>query len=68
MTELKTLEQVEREHIVYVMRACNFNRTKASKILKIGIRTLQRRLIRWGLKDIGSLGSALDDIDPRTVR
>jgi transcriptional regulator with PAS, ATPase and Fis domain len=42
--ELLPLEELEKRHIKRVLAATGENRTQAAKILKIGLRTLQRRL------------------------
>lgn len=41
------LEQVEREHILSVLKHFEGNKTKSAKTLKIGIRTLQRKLKKY---------------------
>ena len=41
---LITLEELETQHILRVLDSTGQNRTKAAKILGIGLRTLQRRL------------------------
>ncbi|OGQ07274.1 MAG: hypothetical protein A3G32_04680 [Deltaproteobacteria bacterium RIFCSPLOWO2_12_FULL_40_28] len=41
---LKTLEEVENEHVVLVLQAARGNRSKAAKILGIGRRTLYAKL------------------------
>ncbi|MBA3541429.1 MAG: sigma-54-dependent Fis family transcriptional regulator [Deltaproteobacteria bacterium] len=50
-TELLTLEEVERRHVVRVLEACNGNRTDAAKILGLDRKTLYRKLLRWGVGD-----------------
>jgi DNA-binding NtrC family response regulator len=42
--ELITLSELEKQHIQKVIKATNGNRTRAAKILGIGLRTLQRKL------------------------
>jgi transcriptional regulator with PAS, ATPase and Fis domain len=42
--ELLPLAELEKRHIKRVLAATGENRTQAAKILKIGLRTLQRRL------------------------
>jgi Nif-specific regulatory protein len=44
----KTLEQVEREHILYVLAVAGQNRSKAAKLLGIGRNTLTRKLKKLG--------------------
>ncbi|MDY6881831.1 MAG: sigma-54 dependent transcriptional regulator [Desulfatiglans sp.] len=41
---LLPMAQMEKEHILRVLDAVDGNRTKAAKILQIGLRTLQRKL------------------------
>jgi DNA-binding protein Fis len=49
--DILTLEEVERRHVVKILRACNGNRTEASRILGIDRKTLARKLARWSLGD-----------------
>ena len=42
--EFITLSELEKQHIQKVIKATNGNRTRAAKILGIGLRTLQRKL------------------------
>ena len=49
-----SLGEVERQHILMVLSMCDSNRTAAAQILEIGLRTLQRKLRRYGV----SLSSA----------
>jgi len=44
-----TLEELERRYIAATLRAHGGNRTQASRQLGIGIRTLQRKIQRYGL-------------------
>jgi DNA-binding NtrC family response regulator len=44
-----TLEQLEREYILEVLRRANGNRTRAAKMLGIPRRTLYRRLTEYGV-------------------
>lgn len=46
---VRTLEEVEREHIERVLAKADGNRTLAAKLLGIGRNTLQRKLSGWGL-------------------
>jgi DNA-binding NtrC family response regulator len=50
-SELLTLEEVERRHVLRVLEACNGNRTDAAKILGLDRKTLYRKLLRWGVND-----------------
>jgi two-component system response regulator HydG len=45
----KSLEEVEREHIANTLRLTNNNRTEAAKILKIGERTLYRKIKEYNI-------------------
>ncbi len=45
----KSLEEVEREHIANTLRLTNNNRTEAAKILKIGERTLYRKIKEYDI-------------------
>lgn len=46
--ELVPLEEVERRHIMAVLRHCRGNRALAARTLKIGRNTLWRKLKKWG--------------------
>ena len=39
-----TLSDIEKQHILAVLRSCEFNRTQAAKALDINIRTLRNKL------------------------
>lgn len=43
-----SLEEMEKRHIGNVLAATKGNRTRTAKILGIGLRTLQRKLIKYG--------------------
>ena len=45
----QSLEQVERAHIVRVLREVNFNKSKAADILGIDRATLYRKAHRYGI-------------------
>jgi len=47
------LRDIERIVILETLKDQNFNRTHAARVLGIGIRTLQRKLKKYGLADIG---------------
>jgi two-component system response regulator HydG len=51
LTELLTLEEVERRHVLRVLEACDGNRTDAAKMLGLDRKTLYRKLLRWGVGD-----------------
>lgn len=44
----KTLEEIERNYILKILKETDGNRTKASEILGIGNTTLWRKLKQWG--------------------
>lgn len=44
---LPSLEDVEREHVMRVLRKCKHNQAKAARILGIGRNTLWRKLKKW---------------------
>ncbi len=46
----ETLEDIEKQHILKVLRQVNFNKKKASEILGIPLRTLYRKLKAYGIK------------------
>jgi len=47
---LVSLEIVEREHILHVLKASGNNKTRAAKILDIARRTLDRKIEEWGVE------------------
>jgi len=47
-SELVSLEEMERRYILRVMEAVAGNKTLAAQILKMGRKTLYRKLERWG--------------------
>ena len=40
----KTLEEIEDEYILTVLKAHNWNRTKSAKVLGIHVRTMRNRI------------------------
>ena len=44
-----TLEELERDHITLVLRACDNQRTRAARVLGIDRKTLYRKMKRYGL-------------------
>jgi Nif-specific regulatory protein len=46
---VRTLEEVEREHILRVLERCEGNRSEAAQLLGIGRNTLTRKLKSYGL-------------------
>ena len=51
---LVSLETVEREHILHVLKAAGNNKSRAAKILDIARRTLDRKIEEYGLDEEGS--------------
>ncbi len=47
---IKTLDQVEREHILMVLAKADGCKIRAAKMLKIGKMTLYRKLKKWSLE------------------
>jgi DNA-binding NtrC family response regulator len=47
---LVSLETVEREHILQVLKASGNNKSRAAKILDIARRTLDRKLEEYGVE------------------
>lgn len=47
--DIKSLAEVEREHILETLHKLKGNRTQTAKALKIGLRTLHRKLIAYGM-------------------
>lgn len=47
---IKTMEEVEKEHIFKTLKMCNNNKTYTAKKLNIGRRTLIRKLQSWGIE------------------
>jgi DNA-binding NtrC family response regulator len=54
------LREAERIVILETLRRTNFNRTHTARALGIGIRTLQRKLKRYGASDWGLKPSTVD--------
>ena len=50
-SRLRTLAEVEREHVVSVLAACGANQVDAARVLGIGRTTLWRKLHAYGLID-----------------
>jgi two-component system response regulator HydG len=46
---LRSLESVERDHVMRVLSACGGNREETSRVLGISRRTLSRMIQRWNL-------------------
>jgi len=52
---LVSLETVEREHILHVLKAAGNNKSRAARILDIARRTLDRKIEEFGLDDAGAI-------------
>jgi DNA-binding NtrC family response regulator len=52
---LVSLETVEREHILHVLKAAGNNKSRAARILDIARRTLDRKIEEFGLDQTGDL-------------
>ena len=52
---LVSLETVEREHILQVLKATGNNKSRAARILDIARRTLDRKILEFGLDEAGAL-------------
>jgi two-component system response regulator HydG len=46
---LRSLDEVDREHVLRVLRAMRGNRDETSRVLGISRRTLSRMILRWNL-------------------
>ncbi len=53
-----TLADMERQLIQRTLESLQGNRTRAARVLKIGVRTLQRKIHRYGLQAAGRIGVA----------
>lgn len=49
--EVATLAEVEREHVIEVLRSTGGDKTEAARLLGIDRRTLYRRLEAYGVLD-----------------
>ena len=45
----RTLDEVARDHVLYVLGVCRHNRRNAAQVLGIDRKTLSRSLARWGI-------------------
>ena len=61
--KLTPLEEVERKYILMVLKLNNFNKTHAAKKLKIGLRTLQRKIQRYECDMSRKVDDEYADID-----
>jgi DNA-binding NtrC family response regulator len=53
---MKTLAQIEREAIEDALRECGGNRTRAAMGLGVSIRTIQRKLLQYGINNTRKRG------------
>lgn len=59
-----SLEHVEKLHILHVLSLAGGNKTLTAEWLGIGIRTLQRKLIKWHAEAcVGAAEAALEEIN-----
>lgn len=47
LPQLPSIDEVQREHALRVLAACNGDRKRAAQILGIAASTLARKLSRW---------------------
>ncbi|WP_248362471.1 sigma-54 interaction domain-containing protein [Anaeromyxobacter oryzae] len=66
--DLRTLAEVERDHVLAVLQACGGVQADAARILGIGRNTLWRKLRAWGYGAFGELAAteALNSSQPRS--
>jgi DNA-binding NtrC family response regulator len=50
--ELVSLEEIERQYILYVVQRCNGNMSRAAEVLQIDRRTLYRMVERFGAREM----------------
>jgi two-component system response regulator HydG len=62
-TSLRTLAEVEREHVVAVLRACGGVRSAAARVLGIARNTLARKLREYGLGAEEAWAADVDAVD-----
>ena len=51
-----TLEEVERAHILRVLEGCEWNQTRAAKMLEIDRVTLYNKIKKYGFRKGGAAG------------
>jgi len=54
---IRTLAEVEREHVLNALRLCGYNRTQTASVLGISVRGLRLKLHQYGAQGI--------DVPPR---
>lgn len=47
--QMRSLAEVERDHVLQVLRACKHNQAEAARVLQIGRNTLWRKLRSYGM-------------------
>jgi hypothetical protein len=47
-----TLAELEAAHIIRTLRECGYNRTHTARKLGVGIRTIQRKLMQYGMQHV----------------
>jgi len=52
---IKTLKQIEKDHIISVLKILKGNKDKTARVLGINPKTLYNRLHKWGLWEKYSL-------------
>ncbi len=62
-----TLEEIEKAAILQSLDRCDGNRTRAARSLDISVRTLQRKLKRWGLAEVSRTANGRSDARGESV-
>lgn len=47
--EITSLDDIEKKHIIEILKKANWNKPEAAKILKIGLRTLYRKIEKYNI-------------------
>lgn len=47
-----SLESIEREHIIKVLERCNYNKSRAAKLLRIDRKTLYIKMNKYGIENV----------------
>ena len=64
---LLPMAQVERQHVLYVLRSLKGNKAEAARVLGLGRKTLYRKLEMWGL-GLGQDDTPLVDVSQSDTR